>query len=187
MKSIWISLRFLFIMTLITGVGYPLLITGLGKMIFPKQSNGSLIRQGNKILGSELIGQSFQDPQYFWPRPSAIDYQPIPSAASNLAPSSAELLKKFQERKQFLETFSPHPPQDLLFSSASGLDPHISLEAARYQIDRVAKQRHLDTGQIEKLNRLIERMTENRDFGILGEKRVHVLKLNLAIDQQFSR
>ncbi len=185
MKHIFSSLRMLLVMTLILGLGYPLLMTGISKGIFSKQADGSLIRNGQgTVIGSELIGQKFEDTKYFWGRPSAVDSNPLPSGGSNLAPTSEALKKLYQER--FTKLQAAHPdqtgevPQDLLFASGSGLDPHISLEAARYQAKRVAQARGLE---VEKIQALITKTVEGRQLGFLGEERVNVLKLNLALDQ----
>ncbi len=201
MKTLWIAIRLFLVMTLLTGVAYPLLVTGASQVLFPYEANGSLILsspRGNEgakqapAIGSELLGQNFKDQKYFWSRPSAVDYNPLPSGGSNLGPTSAELLAKFNERKQNLEKASFQSgntaiPEDLLFASSSGLDPHISPAAAYYQINRVASIRGLTNTQKQELKSLIDTMTEDRSFGILGEKRVNVLKLNMELEKKFPK
>lgn len=185
MKTFWTSLRFLVVMTVLAGVAYPLVITYAGQAFFSTQANGSLMYQGDSVIGSQLIAQNFKDPKYFWPRPSAVDYNPLPSGASNLGPTSADLKKKFVERTQALRMANPEAsaaPQDLIFASGSGLDPHISFDAARYQLPRVSSARGFTPEQMKTLDHLIDQMTEPRTFGILGERRINVLALNLALD-----
>lgn len=179
-------------LTVLTGVAYPLLVTGLAKAVFPHQAGGSLIRKNGEVIGSELIGQSFTDPVHFWGRPSATHDakgQPLPyngamSGASNLAPSNPELAKAVADRIAALRAADPDAtgpvPVDLVTASASGLDPHISPAAAEFQIHRVAKVRNLPEAQVREL---VRQHTEGRQFGVLGETRVNVLKLNLALDQ----
>lgn len=172
--------------TLLTGVIYPLLVTAVAQTIFPHQANGSLIEQDGVILGSELIGQPFDDPAYFWGRPSLT--QPFPynaatSAGSTLAPSNPALTEQVSARIAVLKMADPthtRPiPVDLVTASASGLDPHISLAAAEYQVERVAKARGVDTAVVRQL---VDEYTEGRTFGVLGEPRVNVFRLNLALD-----
>lgn len=185
MKILWTSFRFLLVMTVLTGVAYPLAMTVAGQVLFPRQANGSLIHQGDIISGSHLIAQKFTKPDYFWPRPSAVDFNPLPSGASNLGPTSAELKKKFVERTEALKAANPESgpaPQDLLFASGSGLDPHISVEAAHYQVPRIIRARGFTIEQEKTLDRLIDQMTEPRTFGILGERRINVVALNMALD-----
>lgn len=174
------------LLTLITGVLYPLAVTAIGQAAFPEQANGSLIRVNGVVVGSALIGQDMAtDPRYFWPRPSAVGYNPLPSGGSNLGPTSATLQKAVQERAAALRAAHNLPadapiPPDLLFASGSGLDPHISPEAARLQIDRVAAARALPHDQVAAL---VERFVELPQIGILGQARVNVLLLNVALDQ----
>jgi K+-transporting ATPase ATPase C chain len=172
--------------TLLTGVIYPLAVTGLAQVIFPTQANGSLIRQDGRIVGSVLIGQPFDDPRYFWGRLSAtgpFPYNAAASSGSNLGPSNPALVEAVQVRIAALKSADPGntapPPVDLVTASGSGLDPHISVAAALYQAPRVARARNLDP---ETVNRLVGEHTEGRQFGILGEPRVNVLRLNLALD-----
>lgn len=177
------ALVLLALFTVLTGVIYPLAVTGLAQLVFPHQANGSLIVNDGQIVGSELIGQSFDDPKYFWGRPSATAYNPLPSSGSNLGPTNPALADAVQRRITALRAADPDNtlpiPVDLVTASASGLDPHLSVAAARYQIARVAQARGLSEEQVRQL---VEQFTEGRTFGLLGEPRVNVLKLNLALD-----
>ncbi len=175
----------------LTGLAYPLLVTGLAKALFPRQAEGSLLRKDGKTIGSEWIGQSFTDPGHFWGRPSAtvdahgkpLPYNGANSGASNLAPSNPDLHKAVQDRIATLRAADPEAtgpvPVDLVTTSGSGLDPHISPAAAAFQVHRVAKARGLSDAQVQAL---LGRHVESPQFGILGEARVNVLKLNLALD-----
>jgi K+-transporting ATPase ATPase C chain len=177
--------------TLLTGLLYPLVVTGLAQAIFPYQANGSLIRTSGApgiggTAGSALIGQPFDDPGYFWGRPSAtvpFPYNAGASSGSNLGPSNPALVEAVRARLAALREADPgntQPvPVDLVTASASGLDPHISVAAALYQVPRVARARGLNA---EAVRQLVAQQTEDRQFGILGEPRVNVLKLNLALD-----
>src|SRR5487761_2703752 len=174
------------LLTLLTGIAYPLLVTGISQGLMPSQANGSMIVVGGKTAGSELIGQSFSDPKYFWSRPSATGPMPDNAAASsgsNLGPTNPALLDAVKARMQSLRDADPgnrQPvPVDLVTASASGLDPHISPAAAEYQLARVARVRNLNP---DALRKLVAEHTEGRQFGILGEPRVNVLELNLALD-----
>lgn len=180
------ALVLLLIMTLLTGVAYPLLITGIAQVAFPAQANGSLITNDGVVTGSLLIGQPNEDARYFWSRPSAIT--PFPgngssSSGSNLGPTNPDLLKAVQERVENLRKNHTDQtgliPVDLVTTSASGLDPHISPAAAEYQVARVAKARNLTIG---RLHSLVVENTEGRTLGLLGEPRVNVLQLNMALD-----
>lgn len=173
--------------TLITGIFYPLTVTALAQVAFPQQANGSLVLQNRQPVGSRLIGQPFDDPAYFWGRLSAtgpVPYNAAASSGSNLGPTSAILMRNVQARLDALRAADPDNaapvPVDLVTTSASGLDPHISLAAARYQATRVARARGLELAAV---NRLIDEHTEGRTFGLLGEARVNVLLLNLALDE----
>jgi K+-transporting ATPase ATPase C chain len=176
MKTTLQSLRIFIVLTLLTGVIYPLAITGIAQLLFPRQANGSRIIEQDKLVGSDLIAQKFEDPKYFWPRPSAADYATVASGASNKGPTSADLKKSIEERR---EKFGKDAPVDLLTASGSGLDPHISPEAARSQIPRIAAARNMS---ISKLSALINQTIEPPQFGFLGEPRVNVLHLNRALD-----
>ena len=180
------ALMVLLLLTLVTGVAYPLLVTGIARVIFPSQAQGSLIVKDGKVVGSRLIGQPFDDPKYFWSRPSATS--PFAdnagsSTGSNLSPTNPDLIKAVQGRVDALRAADPGNtspvPVDLVTASGSGLDPHISPAAALYQVARVARVRKLDPGGVRQL---VERHTEGRSLGFLGEPRVNVLSLNLALD-----
>lgn len=177
MKVALQSLRLFFVLTLLTGVIYPLAMTGVAQLLFPRQANGSRIIEQDKLVGSDLIAQKFENAKYFWPRPSAADYGTVASGASNKGPTSADLRKAIDERR---EKFGADAPVDLLTASGSGLDPHITPESARVQISRVAAARNLPIG---KVSSLVDEMTEGPQFGFLGEPRVNVLQLNRALDQ----
>ena len=173
-------------LSLLTGLAYPLLVTALGQALFPAQAAGSLVLQDGKPVGSLLIGQNFSDPGHFWGRPSATAPQPynaLASSGSNLGPLNPALLDAVKGRIQALRAADPDNtasiPVDLVTASASGLDPHISVAAARYQVARVAKARKLDVAQLQAL---VEQSTERPWLGLLGEPVVHVLRLNLALD-----
>jgi K+-transporting ATPase ATPase C chain len=174
------------VLTLLTGVVYPLAVTGLAQLIFPHQANGSLIVRDGKVIGSELIGQHFDGPKYFWSRPSATSpfpYNAAASSGSNLGPTNPVLIEAVKIRVAGLRAADPGneaaAPVDLVTASGSGLDPHISPAAALYQVKRVARARGLEENQV---NELVVRFTDSRQFGFLGEPRVNVLKLNLALD-----
>ena len=180
------ALVLFFILSIITGLIYPLTVLGLGQLLFPTQVTGSLIRDGDKTLGSTLIGQAFTQPHYFWSRPSATatPYDAAASGGSNLAPSNPALLQAVQQRIATLQALDPSNtapiPIDLVTTSASGLDPHISVAAAHYQIDRVARLRQLNPAQVLKL---VNKHTELPIWALLGEARVNVLQLNLDLDR----
>ena len=185
-RELRIIILFLAIFTVITGVIYPLLVTGIAQAVFHHQANGSLIEQNGTITGSELIGQPFSDPKYFWGRlstTSPVPYNADASSGSNLGPSNPDLIKTVQSRIDALKAADPDNtqpiPVDLVTSSASGLDPNISVAAADYQIARVARYRRLDRSVVSNL---VDQFTEDRQLGILGEPRVNVLKLNQALD-----
>ena len=175
-----------FALTLVTGLAYPLLVTALGQALYPAQAAGSLIVKDGKPIGSRLIGQAFSDPGHFWGRPSATSPQPnnaLASGGSNLGPLNPALLDAVKARVQALHDADPGNtspvPVDLVTASASGLDPHISLAAAHYQVQRVAAARKLGVAQVEAL---IEPATERPLPGLLGEPGANVLRLNLALD-----
>jgi K+-transporting ATPase ATPase C chain len=180
------SLMMLLLMTLITGVAYPLLVTGLAQLVFPGQANGSLIVKQGQPIGSTLIGQSFTEPKYFWGRPSATSPQAnngTGSGGSNIGPTNPALTDAVKQRIAALQAADPGNrapvPVDLVTSSGSGLDPEISPAAAEYQLARVAKARGLSDAQ---LSLLVAQATSGRQLGLLGEPRVNVLQLNLALD-----
>ena len=180
------ALRVLVVLTVVTGVAYPLLVTGIAQLVFPEQANGSLIQSGDKVLGSALIGQPFSDPKYFWSRPSATSPMPYnggASSGSNQGPANPALKEAVEGRVKALRDAGGDPkqpvPVDLVTASGSGLDPHISPAAAEYQVARVAKVRNISEDAVRKL---VTENTEPRQLGIMGEPRVNVLKLNLALD-----
>jgi potassium-transporting ATPase KdpC subunit len=180
------ALRMFIWMTVLTGMIYPLLITAIAHVAMPAKAKGSLVMRNHKIVGSALIGQKFESEHYFWPRPSAVDYNPLPSGGSNLGPTSAELKTSVDKRRTSLAAaFSVNDlneiPSELLFASGSGLDPHISPKCAYFQIARVAKGRNMED---QKLKALIDSLIHRRTFGFLGEKYINVLELNLALDRE---
>ena len=177
-------------MTILTGVIYPLFVTVIGQTIFYNHSNGSMIVVNNKTVGSELIGQKFAGIQYFNSRPSAIDYNPIPSGASNLSVTSKELQLRTKRNTFAFDSINQIPatqsiPSEMIYASGSGLDPHISPQAALLQVNRICKARHLPETTQKRIADLISHSTEGRQLGFLGEERINVLKLNLELDKQF--
>src|SRR6266545_3189206 len=176
----------LVLLTVVTGVVYPLVVTGIAQAVFPFQAQGSLVVKDGKVVGSALIGQPFDDPKYFWSRPSATSPfadNAASSSGSNLSPTNSDLVKAVQGRVDALRAADPGNtapvPVDLVTASGSGLDPHISPAAALYQVSRVARERKLDP---QAVRQLVDRHTEGRFMGIFGEPRVNVLQLNLALD-----
>jgi K+-transporting ATPase ATPase C chain len=183
------GLRIKIFMTVVLGVVYPLAMTGISQVIFPKQANGSLIKAGNKVVGSEIIGQGFAKPEYFHPRPSNAGmngYDGTASGGYNQGPTNQKLIDRVKAAVEQFRKDNPDYqgpiPADLVTGSASGLDPHISPDSARSQVARVANARGI---QVDQANQLVARLIEGPDLGLLGEPRVNVLKLNLALDQQF--
>ena len=177
----------LILFTLLTGVIYPLVVTGIAQVVFPDKANGSFIKRNGNIVGSELIGQPFSDPKYFWSRLSATSpfaYNAGSSSGSNYGPLNPALIDGVKKRVQDLKAAdslnSLAIPVDLVTSSASGLDPHISVAAALYQLPRVARVRGMSVPQVRSL---VDQFTEGRQLGFLGESRVNVLELNLALDE----
>jgi potassium-transporting ATPase KdpC subunit len=188
MKTLIISLKIFLFFTVLTGIIYPLFITGIAQVIFPHKANGSLITINNKIVGSELIGQKFDTTIYFTSRPSATDYNPLPSGGSNYGLTSTKLKQQVEGRKQQFIAFNAldstkYIPSEMLFASASGLDPNISKEAAMLQVNRVAKARKFNSNQKQRLIQYVKSQTEMPQFLILGEERVNVLLLNLSLDK----
>lgn len=180
------ALTMLLLLTVLTGLGYPLAVTGLAQLLFPNQANGSLIVLDGKVIGSRLIGQYFDKPEYFWSRPSATSpfpYNAAASGGSNLGPTNPVLIEAVKARIVALRAADPGNdspiPVDLVTASGSGLDPHISPAAALYQVKRVARARGLDEAIVQTL---VAEHTEERQFKVLGERRVNVLQLNLALD-----
>lgn len=185
------GLRLKIFMTILLGVVYPLVITGICQAVFPHQANGSLLAPGGKVIGSELIGQNFTKPEYFQPRPSAAGndgYDATASGGSNFGPTNRKLIDRVTASIERFRKDNPDYhgpiPADLLTSSASGLDPHISPASAEAQALRVAKARGVP---LEQVSRLIAQHTESPDLGLLGEPRVNVLTLNVALDRQLRR
>ncbi|EMO61985.1 K+-transporting ATPase, C subunit [Leptospira borgpetersenii serovar Pomona str. 200901868] len=190
LNTVSIAIRTLLSLTFITGILYPIVITGFSERFFPSSSNGSLIRVDGKIVGSELIAQKFTKNEYFWPRPSAGNYTTVASTASNSSATNAYLKSKIDERRKFL--LAKHPdqksvPPDLLFASGSGLDPHISPAGIQFQKNRVIAARKLTQEQILPFQKIIEQSLERPTLGYIGEKRVNVLRLNLKLDGEFGR
>ncbi|AUG80592.1 potassium transporter KtrA [Kitasatospora sp. MMS16-BH015] len=194
------ALRMLLVMTVILGIAYPLLVTGVSQVAFADKANGSIVQSEGKEVGSSLLGQSYDlpkknpddpkeeaqpDPQWFQPRPSAANYDPHGSAASNLGPNSDDLLKAVNDRRAAVAAFDgvdpASVPPDALTASGSGLDPHISLAYAQEQVARVAKARHLSADAVAKL---VEKYTEGRSVGFLGQAGVNVVLLNKALSEQ---
>jgi K+-transporting ATPase ATPase C chain len=190
-KSLLIALRTTVVTLALTGILYPLVITGLAQLLFPWRANGSLVwDERGQVVGSELIGQGFSNPAYFQPRPSAAGegYDAAASSGSNLGPTSKKLQERVVEDLERLEEENPDAqepvPVELVTTSASGLDPHLSPQAAFWQAPRVASARGITP---ERVRAVVNTYTEGRTFGILGEPRVNVLLLNLALDRQFGR
>jgi K+-transporting ATPase ATPase C chain len=186
MKTLRAALVILVVLTAITGVVYPALVTLVAQAAFPYQANGSVVEREGRTVGSELIGQQFDDPRYFWGRPSKTDqvpYNAASSAGSNFGPTNPDHLKAVRERVEAIRKAHPDQtglvPVELVTASASGLDPHIGPAAAEYQVKRVALARGMT---VEDVRQIVAGHTEGRTFGVLGEPRVNVLKLNLALD-----
>ncbi|MFE6996052.1 potassium-transporting ATPase subunit KdpC [Microbacterium sp. NPDC057659] len=189
LRSTGVAVRAVLVMTLLLGVVYPLVVTGIGQVAFPWQSNGSVITENGKAVGSSLLGQSFSDekgnplPQYFQPRPSAGGYDPTASGGSNLGPSNPELVKQIEQRRAEVAAFNgvapSQVPADALTASSSGLDSQISPAYALLQVRRVAEARDMREDDVRAI---VESHIQGPDLGFLGEERVNVLELNLALD-----
>ncbi len=184
MKSIKPALKLFAILMVLTGVIYPVAVTVLAQLFFPNQAGGSLVYDKGNLTGSVLIGQPFSDPKYFWSRPSATSdypYDPLASGGSNLGPTNRVLIDQVANRTKLMESsgIQAPVPSDLVESSASGLDPHISMQSALVQIPRIARARNLSEDAVRSL---VLQNVEDRQFGFLGEQRINVLKLNLALD-----
>jgi len=187
-KSILISIRILFFFTLLTGIIYPLCITGISLIFFHSKAEGSLVELNGIVVGSELIGQQIDDPAYFHSRPSAVNYQPQPSGASNLSWTDKRLKEMVASRKKAFQSENMLPentfiPGEMLFASASGVDPHISPATALLQTERIALSRNFNDGQKQKLILLVAKMTEKPQYSLFGEERINVFLLNLELDK----
>jgi K+-transporting ATPase ATPase C chain len=182
-KNLIISVWMTIVTTVLLGIVYPLVVTGIAQVIFPKKANGQLITQSGKVIGSHVIGQPFSGPKYFHSRPSAAGtgYDAANSGGTNLGPTNKTLISRVEQDTATLHGENPNlpVPVDLVTTSASGLDPHISIAAAEFQIPRVARARAMSESQLQQL---VDAHTEYRQFGFLGEPRVNVLELNLALD-----
>jgi len=184
-KQLRPALLLLVVLTVLTGVVYPLVVTGIAQLAFPRQANGSLVTAGETVIGAALLGQANADPRYFQPRPSATGYGTLPSGGSNLAPTSVDLAAAVAQRAAGFRAANglaagDAVPTEMLFASGSGLDPHISPDAARWQVARVAAARGLDEAAVAAL---VEAHVEGPQLGIFGQPRVNVLLLNLALDE----
>lgn len=177
-----VAMRTLLVLTLLTGLVYPVIIFGIGQIFFPEEAQGSLIRKGDHCIGSKLIAQKFQSDRYFHSRPSSSDYATLPARASNWGPTSNALKKTIAERRR---KYGARAPADLLTSSASGLDPHLSPAATLWQMDRVAQARKLTILQRQQLEQIIAEQIELPQLGFLGPPRVNILRLNLRLDREF--
>jgi K+-transporting ATPase ATPase C chain len=190
--NILISLKLLLSFTVITGVLYPVIMTVLAQLSYPHAAGGSIIIIDNQAVGSELIGQKFDSLNYFWGRPSAIDYQPLPSGGSNFGMTSLKLQELYQNRKNSFTLKNNlaediEIPAEMMYSSASGLDPHISVRAARLQLDRISAARRLSTSEFSHISQLVDQLTEGRQLGIFGEARINFLLLNIELDKTFHK
>lgn len=180
MKDFMQALRMFLWMMILTGLIYPLFITLFAKLTVPQKSSGDFIELDGKIIGSTLIAQQFSSEKYFWARPSAVNYNPLPSGGSNYGPTSAALIKAVEERRKNLKAVGIKIPSDLLYASGSGLDPHITPEAAYFQAERIAKARGIGKDKVEDL---IQKNIEFPRFALIGKSIVNVLLLNLELDK----
>jgi potassium-transporting ATPase KdpC subunit len=187
MKRLSIAFRILLFFILLTGIIYPVLVTGVAQIVFPSGANGSLIVIHDQKIGSKYIGQQFESTIYFTPRPSAISYNPLPSGGSNYGLTNVKLINLVSQRKQQFIAFNQLDsleaiPSEMLFASASGLDPHISQKAALLQVNRIANARNFNPVQKQKLVQCIYECTEEPQFLVFGEERINVLVLNLELN-----
>ena len=188
MKTLLISLKIFFFLTILTGIAYPLFVTGIAQLAFPAKANGSLIVEDNQIIGSELIGQLFDSTIYFTSRPSVVSYNPLPSGGSNYGLTNIKLKNLVVERRNQFNAFNRldslvEIPSEMLFASASGLDPHISPQAALLQVKRIVNTRHFDESQKQQLLKYIIDLSEPPQYSLFGEHRMNVLLLNLSLDE----
>ena len=186
------SLKVLLAFTVITGFFYPVIVTILSQIVFPGQANGSLIHNHQLIIGSKLIGQKFESDRYFWSRPSAIDYQPLPSGGSNFSPTSQKLKELYEQRKStFIQknglNRATKIPVEMVFASASGLDPHISVRSAELQAERIARARGFNADERKKMLETINKFREGPSLFFGDESRVNVLLLNIELDKMFNK
>ena len=191
LSQLWPALRINIFLTILLGVGYPLAVTGISQLVFPHQANGSLITKNGQVVGSELIGQNFTKAEYFQPRPSAAGndgYDPTSSGGSNFGATNQKLIDRVKASVDKFHKDNPDYhgpiPADMLTASGSGLDPDISPASAQAQEPRVAKARGVS---VDQLNQLVAQYTKSPDLGLLGDPRVNVLKLNLALDERFPK
>lgn len=190
LSQLWPALRINIFLTILLGIGYPLAVTGISQVLFPHQANGSLITKNGQVVGSELLGQNFSKPEYFQPRPSAAGngYDPTASGGSNYGPTNQKLIDRVKASVDQFHKDNPDfkgpIPADLLTASGSGLDPHISPASAAAEVPRVAKARGIS---VDELNQLVAAHTQSPELGILGEPRVNVLELNLALDARYPK
>lgn len=190
LSQLWPALRINIFLTILLGIGYPLVVTGISQILFPHQANGSLITKNGQVIGSELLGQNFSKPEYFQPRPSAAGngYDPTASGGSNYGPTNQKLIDRVKASVEQFHKDNPDfkgpIPADLLTASGSGLDPDISPASAAAEVPRVAKARGIS---VDQLNQLVAEHTTPAELGILGEPRVNVLDLNLALDQRYPK